>query len=127
DQQRHQPELWTKLVGVDVVAEWKSRLDAHGLVAPADDERDEEKDHELRPTVATNPMHDGKAHEYAHRNERAEALQIAVAQQACGAQEHIESDEDAKPCIPCSRLFAHGRGLSLQAPLSNLQPTLWPF
>jgi hypothetical protein len=35
-------------------------------------------------------------------------LQIAVVEQPGGAQEHIESDEDAKPCIPCSRLFAHG-------------------
>ena len=90
------------------MAEWKSGQDAHGLVAPADGERDEEKDHEVCPTVAANPMHDGKTHEYAHRNERAEALQIAIVQQSCGAQEHIESDEDAKPCIPCSRLFAHG-------------------
>jgi hypothetical protein len=53
-------------LSVYVVAEWKSGQDAQGLVTPADDEGHDEKDDKVPPTVAANPMHGGKAHEYGH-------------------------------------------------------------
>ena len=127
DQQRHQPEFWTELVGVDVVAEWKSGQDAQRLVAPADDEGDDEEDDKMFPTVSTNPVHDGKAHEYAHRNERGEAFQLAIVQAPRGTQQHIKDDANPKPGIRCSRLIIHGRCRSFQASSSILQPAPRPF
>jgi hypothetical protein len=108
DQQRHQPKLWTKLVGVDVVTEWESGQDARGLVAPADHEREDEKDNEGHPTVPTYPMHDGKAHEYRHRNEWREPLQVGIVQQPSGTNEHVESNENPKQYIRYSALITHG-------------------
>jgi len=81
----------------------------------------------MHPTVSTNPMHDGKAHEDGHRNERREALQMAIVQEPCGTQQHIKSDANPKPCIRCSRLITHGRCPSFQASSSILQLSLWPF
>jgi hypothetical protein len=43
-------------------------------------------------------MHDGKAHEYGHRNERREALQMGVMQQPGGAHEHVKSSADPIKC-----------------------------
>ena len=67
------------------MTEWESGQDAQGLVTPTDDEGDDKKDDKVCPPVSTDPMHDGKAHEYGHRNERHEALQMGVVQQPGGA------------------------------------------
>src|SRR5207248_6418056 len=114
DQQRHQPKLWTKLVGVDVVTEWESGQDARGLIAPADHEREDEKDNEVYPTVPTYPMHDGKAHEYRHRNEWREPLQVGIVQQPSGTNEHVESNENPKQYIRYPPLITHGCCSSFQ-------------
>jgi hypothetical protein len=58
--------------------------------------------------VSTDPMHDGKAHEYGHRNERREALQMGVMQQPGGTHEHVKSNENPKQSVRYSRLIAHG-------------------
>ena len=54
------------------------------------------------------PMHDSKAHEYGHRNERHEALQMGVVQQPGGTHEHVKSNENPKQPVRYSRLIAHG-------------------
>src|SRR5262249_58082292 len=58
--------------------------------------------------VSTDPMHDGKAHEYGHRNERHEALQMGVVQQPGGTHEHVKNNENPKQSIRYSRLIANG-------------------
>src|SRR5262249_11595455 len=112
---RHQPKLWTKLVSVDVVTEWESGQNAQGLVAPTDDEGDDKKDDKVSPPVSTHPMHDGKAHQYGHRNERHETLQMGVVQQPGGTYEHVKSNETPKQSVRYSRLIAHGCCLASQS------------
>src|SRR5262249_20982561 len=107
----------TKVVSVDVVTEWESGQDAQGLVTPTDDEGDDKKDDKVSPPVSTDPMHDGKAHEYGHRNERHEALQMGVVQQPGGTHEHVKNNENPKQSIRYSRLIAHGCCLAFQSTL----------
>src|SRR6516165_1855770 len=108
DQQRHQPKLWTKVVSVDVVTKREPGQNAQGLVAPTNDEGDDKKDDKVSPPVSTDPMYDGKAHEYGHRNERHEVLQMGVVQQPGGTHEHVKSNENPKQPVRYSRLIAHG-------------------
>src|SRR5262249_4552987 len=106
DQQRHEPKLWTKLVSVDVVTEREPGQDAQGLEAPTDDEGDDKKDDKVSPPVSTDPMHCRKAHEYSHRNEWREALQMRVEQRSA-AHEQVKSNEKPKQSVRSPCLIAH--------------------
>jgi hypothetical protein len=97
------------------VTEWESGQDAQGLVTPTDDEGDDKKDDKVSPPVSTDPVHDGKAHEYGHRNERHEALQMGVVQQPGGTHEQVKNNENPKQSIRYSRLIAHGSCLAFQS------------